>query len=411
MTAKTEQPPALPPPAPPPVPPIDTSDEEALRRRGLAIVKSADELERLEHEILEARLSGAGEDFAEAYLYLIEPSEKNRFPKPVVGPTLDFKRQVVRYINASGRAKLNLIPEPPIITDVTLDGNRRVVRVLVCAIDELTGVRKWAVKEETRTGAHAATIALEKAEGKAYESHPAFNRKVVQQRIKAFLKSQGLNPADFIIAGGSAGAWADFFSRARKAGVPGERVRKAVREATGGVGLSQVATAGEAVAAAQAVDESVGGASAAAPAPSPASAPAPVAANTEPMKPAPTAAPGQGAQAEAEPARADEEIKRLRATALELFKKAGADQPAVLESIWGEIGGPPAFEKPAEGMGLILYKRLARVASLVSAGAPIVDAIKIARTIYPDPKQPKEDAPGGEEQHVRPRSVQEGLGV
>lgn len=372
-----------------------------LSKKGLAVIAGAADLEALQTRLIEARLEGT--EAYEAFLYVIMPTPENRLPKPVVGPTLDFKKLIVQMLNASGKTKLTMLKEqPPIIEDVLLDAQtgRRIVRAMVCVIDEITGVVKWAVKEEVRRSPHAATTAVEKAEGKAYESHPSFNRKLVTAQIKKWLTRAGLDPKGFTI-GGSTGPWADFFQRAGKAGVKPDEVRSAVRAATGGPGLSEIQTADQMTAAATAVAVAAQAPAEAAPGPPAAAPPAEGQGAVRARRlsegrgrrdatPAPTTGTPAPAAGEASPpveaavAAAERidavEITRLRNDTLEIFgtKQLSAE---IIRSLWHELG-------PADGQpGLILhYKRMHRVAKLIHDGAPLDTAIQMAKTLYPEAK-------------------------
>lgn len=389
------------PTAPPEEPTTATEARLALERKGLAVIKGTAEFEAMQTRLIEARLERT--DAYEAYLYVILPTPENRLTKPIIGPTLDFKKLMVQMLNATGRARLTMLKEqPPIIEDVALDGGRRLVRAMVCVIDEMTGIVKWAVKEETRRSAHAATIAVEKAEGKAYESHPVFNRKLVAAEIKKWLKKVKLDPKGFTISGGT-GPWGDFFQRASKAGVKPDELRDTVRSATGGAGFSGMQTAEQVKAAAAAVDESAKGSSAAAPGP-PAAAP-PTGPEGEPARASRragggrasrTAASGTPASIEASPPvgpapeqveqQFDQvEIPKLRNETLERFAKKGVSDE-VIKTLWQELG--PGEGKQAR---IIHYRRMHRVAVLVGKGAPLDAAIQFAKSMYPEARKDAEE--------------------
>lgn len=387
--------------------PQRTEEEERLAAKGLAVIKSTTDLETLQTRLIESRLTS--EEAAEAYLYVIMPTPENRLPKPIVGPTLDFKKLIVQMLNASGQAKLTMMKDrPPIVEDVAydevLDGGRtrrrHLVRAMVCVIDELTGLVKWAVKEEARRSPHAATIAVEKAEGKAYESHPVFNRKLVTAQIKKWLKRAKLDPKQFTI-GGSTGPWSDFFARASKAGTKPDDLRAKVKEKAG-VGFSEIESAAQVQAAAAAVDES---SSTTGPEPTPTRPPAgpegepgsreepgrealehnatgdPAAASA-----APTPAPTQPSPpARKRPAEFDEtvDIAQLRDKTLHVLNQVGVGEE-VIRQMWRELG--PVAEEQAR---LIHYQRMHRAAEFMSVGAPLEEALKMAKTLHKEPVDAK----------------------
>jgi hypothetical protein len=242
------------------------------------------------------------------------------------------------------------------------------VRALVCVIDELSGLRKWAVKEEPRLqvprdggkpypNPHATTVALEKAEGKAYESHPAYNRKMVNARVKQFLRRAGLNPDDYQIGGGG-GAWGDLFARAKQRKVSPEAVRDAAREATAGKGLSEIETPAEAEAAVTGVDEAI--AHQGAEPPSSPESPAPSSASTE-----------SGARL---PQTIDEYREATIATLAEIGR---SDQR---ERLWRAVG--PARGHAAE---LVDYRRLYGLVQLLAAQIPKETAIATVFKQWPRP--------------------------
>lgn len=89
---------------------------DPIEQRALVALKDALEIEQLEQRLLESRLAHA--DAAETYLYVIEPDERSRLKKPIIGPTLDFKRQFVRLLNRTGKADLTIADEAPIVQDL-----------------------------------------------------------------------------------------------------------------------------------------------------------------------------------------------------------------------------------------------------------------------------------------------------
>jgi hypothetical protein len=316
---------------------------KAIAERAIVLVKRAADLDSLETEILSQRL-GEGQEAAEAYLYVIE----QHGGKPIVGASVDFVRQAVRQMNASGSVQLTVDDIPPIIEEVKIDG-RDHVRALVRAVDKLTGEMKWALKEEARVtlkghrNAHAATIALEKAERKALESHPSYNRKLVNKIIKTFLKKAGLDPAQFQIGTGSS-AWSDIFGRAKKAGVTPDAVRAGVREKTG-KGLSEVATPAEAKAAVKATDEII-----------------------------PGVVNEDGVVAVGYSAEDVKTIEDLRTRSLEIIKQAGI--PILVQrAVWAYVG---SAEKTVND-----YRRLSFVVQLLAVGQDQDTALESALKKWP----------------------------
>lgn len=302
-----------------------------------------------------------------------------------MGPTIDFTRMIVQMMNASGQTKLGMrVDVPPIIDDIPAQGDRgAMVRARVCVVDELTGVAKWAVKEEVRRGTHAATVAMEKAEGKALNSHPSFNRKLVRTQIEKFLRRCGLNPKDFQI-GGSTGPWGDFFARAAKAGVDGETLRQSVKQRTG-KGLSEIQTPAEVAAATEAVDRTIREGPPPAdpgtePKPSPEMAPggvsdvpgAPLPEDTPPPPPPPQKPPAE-----------DPMVVQLRTETLAVLARLKLGDE-VIKALWHELG-------PGEGKTATVrhYQRMRRVAGFLDLGAPIDTAIAMSKTLYPVEEGPR----------------------
>lgn len=213
----------------------------------------ASSMQEAEDRALAQQFAG-GTEFAEAYLYAYKDP---KIGKHIIGPNVDFVRQIVAHVvNRSGKADLDISEHPPVIEDIVIDGKPG-IRVITCAIDRKTGKRKWGVVEELRTNRHAAYIALQKAERRALEGHPAYDRRKVAAEIRKMLLAQGLNPDNFVIAGGARGSeWARLFGQARQNGIPPETLREHVRSETG-KGLSEVATPTEAAEAIHAAEDAI----------------------------------------------------------------------------------------------------------------------------------------------------------
>lgn len=356
---------------------------KAVADRAIVLVKNARELDTLETEILSQRL-GEGQEAAEAYLYIIEIAGQ----KPIVGASVDFVRQAVRQMNASGAVHLTVDDIPPIVEEIMVD-DRPHVRVLVRSVDKLTGEMKWALKEEARVtvsdrgkrrNPHAATIALEKAERKALESHPSYNRKLVNKIIKSFLKKAGLDPSHYQIGTGG-GAWASAFGRAKKAGVSPEQLRAGVQEQTG-KGLSEATTPDEARAAVAAVDQTIRDQAGVNPPPPPPAAsprarrgvasPSSEPTSQPPQPPVPRPAP--------RPIEEDPEVITLRTQTLEDLHSIGADEEDI-KSLWAQLGPPSGHPATYQH-----YQRMARAAGLLKAHAPMASAVTIAKSLYPVPE-------------------------
>lgn len=271
-----------------------------------------------------------GAEFAQAYLYIYEDK---KLGKHVVGPSVDFVRQFVsQVINRGGRAHLEISEQPPIIEDVII-GGQSYVRAITCSIDRKTGERKWAVKEEARNNRHAATIALEKAERKALESHAAFDRKRVAKHIEQLLRKHRLDPKSFVIAGGARSSdWAVLFGRAKEHGIQPDQVRQAIREETG-KGLSEVQTPQEAAAAAAVVDRLV------------------------------------DATPDATRAKCDEYTKQMGL------------KPETVGKIWEKLGAASAEKSPED------WRRLALVLELLSTGTALSKAVTAAIEKFPRPQE------------------------
>ena len=206
--------------------------------------------EEAEDKALATAFAG-GQEFAESYLYCYRDDRLNKL---VVGPNVDFVRQLVdRVVNRAGRADLDISEQQPAVEHFQRDG-KAWVRVVTCAIDRRTDKRKWAVVEEPYVNRHTAYAALQKAERRALEGHQAYDRKRVAREIQRMLRRSGLDPADFVVAGSvGRSEWAALFARAKANGVPPEAVRAEVREKVG-KGLSEVDSPEEVAAAAAAVD-------------------------------------------------------------------------------------------------------------------------------------------------------------
>lgn len=225
------------------------------------VIREADTLEQIESALLEARFAGSPEDVAISYLYLIPPRTTDRQGKPVpkefqrpgiVGPNSDFVNQMVRMLNSTQRTRMTIADdEPPLFQEATTADGKPAIRCIVKAIDKSTGDVRWAVKVEAKS-AHADTIALVKAQKKALESLPGYDRRTVARRIVQFLRSQeaallahGIEPRALVVSGmGAVSQWSDLFARAKEAGVKPDAVRDAVRKETG-KGLSEVKTAAD----------------------------------------------------------------------------------------------------------------------------------------------------------------------
>jgi hypothetical protein len=212
---------------------------------------SVDSIDELEERVFAERLTG--EEAAAAYLYLIEPDADTKIPKPIVGPSADFVIQAVRRINAASRGRIQLVasPEPPVVQDFVREG-KPWVRVTVGAIDKATGEISFGIKEAPARDRNTVTNLHTRAIRRAFEIHPSYNRKRVAIVVKNFLRTVGLDPAGFLVAGDTGSSkWAALFAQARAKGVAPDQVRAAVRVQTG-KGLSEVRTTQEAAAAADA---------------------------------------------------------------------------------------------------------------------------------------------------------------
>lgn len=377
--------------------PTDTPTEEqslALRGRLEAIatvVRSHRELEEAQEAFVAARLGladiqdgdqAAAQEAIEKYLYVIMPDEHNRLPKPIVGPQLDFKWQMAALMAREG---VQLTVTQPVIEDAVVTvGDRKVpvVRVLVGVQDSVIGLVKWAAKEVQRAGGtarHAATIAIETAQGKALESHPLYNRALVRRQIVELLRTAGINPDDVVVAGGSSGPWSDLFKRAaRSSGAAGragarevrERIRAAAKAATGGKGFSGVQTAEEAQAAVRAADQEI--------------ARGPVAGEGE------LASEGSGgvvpdpapppASVRSEIPAGDHTvaaIARLRADCQDYATRLGISAER-LDRLWRAV-------KPRADLPRLRYERLYHVLERISAGESDADACAAVMAGHPEP--------------------------
>lgn len=341
----------------------------------------ADDLATVQEQILALKLDGR--EAIESLLYLIAPSEENRLPKAVVGATGDFSKQLVRRMNkaSKGRMNLQLLPDPPVITDFERRDDRGVlhpwVRVVVGAIDKVTGEVKYAIKEQPRRNRHAVTIALETAEHKALESHPSYDRKLVARHIKELLRKEGLNPDGFIIAGAQgSNEWARYFARAKQVGLNGEQLRQTVRDQTGS-GLSEKATAHQVAAAAAVMDETIQRAERTVIDVAPSAGPGPgssgdLAAPVPPEREAPTLDPvlGRGGAANE-----DVEIRNLRETAQEYVTQLGIT-PDHLDRLWKAV--KPNGDPTSPAAQRVRYRRLIRVLNTIAIGEPETTAVKAA---------------------------------
>lgn len=369
-------------------------DLEALRAQGLAIVRAGADLDVAMSDLLETRLDN--DAAIDSYLYVIV--DEDRKTKPIVGPTIDFKREIVRQLNAmkDPRTKQPLvklvIAERPIIEDITIPqaggGSLRLVRAMVCVRDELTGDVWWGVKEEPRRSRHSATIAVEKAAGKAFESHPSYNRKRVNQIIRAALRRSGLDPGRFIIGSGG-GAFGDFFARAEAAGVKRGVLRERVRTQTGR-GMSEAKTSEEIREAAKVVDTATGAvaeteAGARGPAGAPEVPPAPP--PGPPETPPPPAAPPaevtptgkKRVRVSAAPAGLDEEGTELRRKSIALIESMGAGGEFTAE-LFLKVKSDPA---PTAAPVTVDYRRFYHALSLISVGMGFADAVADALHRWP----------------------------
>ncbi|MDR7537403.1 MAG: hypothetical protein QN183_13690 [Armatimonadota bacterium] len=240
---------------------------------GIIEASDLDEVERIETELLNRHL--AGEEAVSAYLYVLLPSATNRLSKPVVGPTSDYVQQLVRRLNhaSRGRIDLHLLPDPPVITDFTVPDERGHprpwVRVVVGAVDRVTGEVRFGIKEMPRVGTDPVGACYTKAIRKAFEGHPSYDRKLVARFIRTKLRELGYDPDAFAVVGERGGGeWGAFFARARARGVDGRTLRESVVQATG-KSLSDVRTPQEAAAAAEVMTRALAAATAPEPAPSP----------------------------------------------------------------------------------------------------------------------------------------------
>jgi hypothetical protein len=323
---------------------LSPEESKALEAKAIRVVSSAEQAEQVEDLILNQRFGGAAAvEESNALLYFIPATGG---AKAIVGPTVDFVLQIVRVLNATGQVALTVDETPPIVQEFSIAGKddtgkpttRPFVRAMVRVIDKMTGLSKWAVKEEARVsrrGAelpHAATVAIEKATRKAFESHPSYGRPTVTKHIKAILRRAGIDPNSVQLAGGS--PWSDFFDRAAKAGVPRAALREGAKKKTGGKGLSATTTPGEALQAAAAVDALI-----------------------------PTTAAVAGSE--------------LRARAVEIARNAGIPRD-VLERVWGAVG-------PIAGTagGDADYARLHLALSMMVAGEPEAESVAGALSVRP----------------------------
>jgi hypothetical protein len=362
----------LPSPATEPVP-AGPAEEQPPDLTGLALVKDVDHLEMVEQRLLQMRLSG--QEHVETYLYVIMPDKDNRLPKPVVGPTADFVQQLVRRLNkaSKGKVDLQLLPEPPVVTDFTVpdaEGRPRPrVRVIVGAVDRVTGEVRYGIKEVARAGVDPVGVAYTKAIRRAFEIHPSYNRKTVARFIREKLRELGYDPQRFIIVGERGGGeWDQFFAMARGQGVRPDALRAAVREKTG-KGLSQVSSAQEADRAAQAIHETVQqGTPPAAP-----SGPAAGAEGSSPADGAHEGARGEPAGPAPAPGPAEQLVAAHRQKAEELIAHLGL-APQTVDSLKRKVGVAGDWQN---------WARLRTVLEYVAAGMSPDDGVRAAFERYP----------------------------
>lgn len=241
------------------------SQDQALATRkpeSLVEVESIDQLDRIQEAVFGATMTSA--EGAAAMLYIIKPKGRDGKPpegRPIVGANADFVIQAVRRFNAASKrtktpVQLESLGQPPIVQDF-VRGGRPWVRVITGAVDKISGEITYGIKEAPADSHHTVTLLHTKALRRAFEIHPAYNRRRMSGAIRAFLRALKLDPKDFIIAGeGQSNEWAPYFAAARKAGVTGEELRQYVREQTGR-GLSEILTQEQAAAAAAALDERI----------------------------------------------------------------------------------------------------------------------------------------------------------